>query len=218
MTDDHARLEAVAPARARRIPSGLGHLLRLRFRPHAELTDDLFAALAAANPDLRLEKTAKGVLEIMAPAGADSSHRNFTLSGQLALWTMTAGKGLGVGFDSSAGFKLPGGSTLSPDASWVAQARWDALTAEQRATFAPVCPDFIAELRSPSDRPGKLRKKMRDYAGQGVRLGWLLDPITGKVEVYRPGREVETLDHPKSLSGEDVLPGFVLDLKGILRD
>lgn len=218
MIDDRPRPEAVADPRPRRPRSGLGHLLRLRFRPHAVLTDELFAALAGANPDLRMERTARGDLEIMAPAGSDSSHRNLTLSAQLWLWTSSAGKGLGIGFDSSGGFKLPDGATLSPDASWVARARWDALTTEQRATFAPVCPDFIAELRSPSDRPSKLRKKMQEFIEQGVRLGWLIDPRTGRVEVYRPGRPVESLDRPATLSGEDVLPGFVLDLSGILRD
>jgi len=217
MTDDRPRAEAVAAPRPRRPRSGLGHLLRLKFQPLAVLTDELFAALAGANPDLRIERTARGDLEIMAPAGGDSSNRNLTLSTQFGMWTMDAGKGLGVGFDSSGGFKLPDGATLSPDASWVAQARWDALTAEERATFPPVCPDFIAELRSRSDRPSKLRTKMREFLSQGVRLGWLIDPRTGRVEVYRPGRPPEVLDRPATLSGEDVLPGFVLDLSDILR-
>jgi Uma2 family endonuclease len=152
----------------------------------------------------------------MAPAGGGSSKRNLTLSAQLGLWTMSTGKGLGVGFDSSGGFILPNSATRGPDASWITQARWDALTPEQREKFLPLCPDFVAELRSPSNSRAKLRKKIREYIAQGARLGWLIDPLTGTVEVYRPGRSVETLNRPATLSREDVLPGFVLDLKGIL--
>jgi Uma2 family endonuclease len=217
MSDTAARTEA--PSRpARRGQSGLGSLLTLRFGPDARLTDDLFIALAAANPELRLERTAEGDLEIMAPAGGGSSRRNLELSYQFAHWTKNEGRGLGVGLDSSLGSILPNTAIRSPDVAWIAQTRWDALSPEQQENFIGLCPDFVAELRSPSDRPSRLRKKMREYIAQGARLGWLIDPRAGKVEVYRPGRPVETLDRPATLSGEDVLPGFVLDLKGILTD
>lgn len=219
MSDKTGRPEALAPASAsspRRPRSGLGRLLRLRFGPQARLTDDLFAALAAANPDLRLERTARGDLEVMAPAGAGSSNRNSQLTYQLARWAEHEGRGLGVCFDSSIGAILPNTAIRGPDVAWINQARWDALTPEQRETFLPFCPDFVAELRSPSDSLAKLRKKMREYVANGARLAWLIDPKTGTVEVYRPERSVESLDRPSTLSGGDILPGFVLELKGIL--
>src|SRR5262249_35778115 len=146
------------------------------------LSDELFAALAAENPDLKLERTARGDLEVMAPAGADSSHRNIKLTSQLDRWTENEGRGLGVGFDSSLGSILPNTAIRGPDAAWITQARWDALTPERRKKFLGFCPDFVAELRSPSDSLPKLRKKMREYTQQGARLGWLIDPLTGSVE------------------------------------
>jgi Uma2 family endonuclease len=152
----------------------------------------------------------------MAPAGADSSSRNSELNYQLAHWSKNQGRGLGRCFDSSLGAILPNTAIRGPDAAWITQARWDALTPEQRQKYLEFCPDFVAELRSPSDSLPKLREKLREYLAQGARLGWLIDPLTGTVEVYRPGRPVEVLDHPATLSGEDVLPGFVLDLKDIL--
>jgi Uma2 family endonuclease len=196
--------------------SGLGHVLTLRFGPNARLTDEVFEALAAENPDLRLERTARGDLEIMAPAGADSSSRNSELTYQLVRWSKHEGRGLGVPFDSSLGSILPNTAIRGPDAAWITQARWDVLSAERRQKFLGFCPDFVAELRSPSDRPPRLRKKMREYITQGARLGWLIDPLTGKVEIYRPGQPVEALERPSTLSREDVLPGFVLDLGPIL--
>jgi Uma2 family endonuclease len=192
--------------------------LTLEFRPNLELTDELFTQLCAANSDLRLERTAKGALEVMPPAGSDSGRTNSKLTGRLEMWAQTAGRDLGEIFDSSAGFTLSNGAIRSPDASWIARGRWDALTTEQRAVFAPICPDFVVELRSPSDTKRKLRSKMREYIHQGARLGWLIDRRDSTVEVYRPGRPAETLTRPAALSGEDVLPGLVLDLKGILYD
>ena len=152
----------------------------------------------------------------MAPAGAESSNQNFRISYQLARWTENEGRGLGVGFDSSLGAILPNTAIRGPDAAWITQARWDALTPEQREKYLSFCPDFVAELRSPSDRLHKLREKLAEYIANGARLGWLIDPETGTVEIYRPGRAVEVLARPATLSGEEVLPGFVLDLSGIL--
>jgi Uma2 family endonuclease len=192
--------------------------LTLCFAPEIELTDDLFWKICAANPDLRLERTAEGNLEIMYPAGGESSRQNSTLTMRLGIWNEGRGDEAGVCFDSSAGFKLPSGATKGPDASWIARDRWLALTPAQRRVFPPICPDFVAELRSPSDSKRKVREKLREYLDNGARLGWLIDPIDGTVEIYRPGREPETLTGPERIDGGDVLPGFVLELRGILFD
>jgi Uma2 family endonuclease len=120
-----------------------------------------------------------------------------------------------VAFDSSTGFKLPNGAERSPDASWVKKERWESLTAEQQAKFAPLCPDFVVELRSPSDSLQNLQEKMREYINNGARLGWLIDRKNQQVEIYRPDRDVEILSSAQTLSGEDVLPGFVLELTEI---
>jgi Uma2 family endonuclease len=122
---------------------------------------------------------------------------------------------LGKAFNSSSGFHLPNGANRSPDASWVRQERWNALTREQQKGFAPLCPDFVLELRSESDNMAPLQAKMREYMENGARLGWLIDRKNKKVEIYRQGQEVKVLDNPSTLSGEDVLPGFVLDLKEV---
>ena len=173
-----------------------------------------FERLCAANRDLRLERTAQGELIAMSPAGSESGARNMTLSARLWIWAEA--DGTGVAFDSSAGFTLPNGAIRSPDASWIRKERWEALSAKQRAGFAPIQPDFVVELCSPSDTLEAGSAKLREYLDNGARLGWLIDPESGTVAIYRPGRDVETLSRPASLSGEETLPGFVLDLKGIL--
>jgi len=152
----------------------------------------------------------------MAPAGSETGRQNAGLTAQLWNWSQRDGSGLS--FDSSTGYVLPNSAICSPDASWVVRERWEAIPPEVREKFAPICPDFAAELRSPSDDLTKLRDKVREYIDQGARFAWLIDPKTCKVEVFRPDRPVETLKRPTSLSGEDVLPGFVLDLRGILFD
>jgi Uma2 family endonuclease len=179
------------------------------------VSDRAFEKLCQVNPDLRLERTARGVLEVMPPTSGDTGQKNGWLTAQVVLWAMDDGSG--VAFDSSTGFTLPNTAVRSPDASWILNDRWNALPEERRRIgFAPICPDFVVELRSNSDSKETLRQKMREYLEQGVRLGWMLDPLDGAVEIYRPGRPVEILDKPATLSGEDVLPGFVLKLKGIL--
>ena len=195
-----------------------GQALALSVPPDVRLrvSDDDFWRLCQENPDLRLERTAEGELIVMPPAAPDGSHRNMSLGAQLWNWNQQAN--LGVVFDSSAGFTLPNSAIRGPDASWMTSERWARIPQEERLKFSHVCPDFIAELRSTSDTMKDLRDKMREYLAQGARLGWLIDPMGGKVELYRPGRPVETLEKPATLSGEDVLPGFVLDLKGILSD
>ena len=179
-----------------------------------ELTDEQFFQLCIDNRDLRFERTASGGLIIMPPTGSETGNFNIDLSYQLQSWSRQ-NKHLGIAFDSSTGFKLPDGSDISPDAAWVRRDRWDALTPEQKEKFAPICPDFVVELRSTTDSLEKLRAKMKVYVKNGARLGWLLDRKNRKVEISRQGREVEILDEPATLSGEDVLPGFVLDLTDI---
>ena len=190
--------------------------LDLKFDRRAPLTDRMLLLLSGANSNLRLERTAEGELTIMAPAGADGSSKNARLTTRLGLWADS--NDLGIAFDSSAGFRLPSSAVLSPDASWITLDRWNGLTHDEMIRYAPICPDFAVELMSPSDSLAKIRHKMRQYRDQGARLGWLIDPKRMAVEIYRPGRKVESLSNPPTLSGEDVLPGFVLDLKGILSD
>jgi Uma2 family endonuclease len=179
-----------------------------------ELTDEQFFQLCIDNRDLRFERTASGGLIIMPPTGSETGNFNIDLSYQLQSWSRQ-NKHLGIAFDSSTGFKLPDGSDISPDAAWVRRDRWDALTAEEKKKFAPICPDFVVELRSTTDSLEKLRAKMKVYVKNGARLGWLLDRKNRKVEISRQGREVEILDEPATLSGEDVLPVFVFDLTDI---
>ncbi|MBW4657677.1 MAG: Uma2 family endonuclease [Drouetiella hepatica Uher 2000/2452] len=180
------------------------------------LTDDEYFLLCQANPDLRIERNSSGDLIIMSPTGGETGHRNIEISFQVQAWSRT--NDLGFAFDSSTEFKMPGGANYSPDASWVRRERWNALTPEQKRKFPPLAPDFVIELRSPSDSIGTLRVKMQEYIDNGVRLGWLIDPKNRQVEIYRLEQEVEVLKNPETLSGEDVLPGFVLDLKPIFAD
>jgi len=175
-----------------------------------KITHEQFLELALVNRDLQLERTATGELIVMAPTGSDTGRQNLGIEAQLWLWNRRTK--LGVAFNSSSGFHLPNGSSRSPDAAWVKQERWDSLTREQQETFAPLCPDFVVELRSQNDTLLELQKKMIEYQSNGARLGFLIDSKNRKVEIYRQDREVEILENPNSLSGEDVLPRFVLDL------
>ena len=175
-----------------------------------KITHEQFLELALVNRDLQLERTATGELIVMAPTGSSTGNRNSSITGQL--WSWNYQTKLGKTFDSSSGFHLPNGSSRSPDAAWVKQERWDALTTEQQETFAPLCPDFVVELRSKNDTISELQKKMKEYQLNGARLGWLIDTKNRKVEIYRENQEVEILENPNSLSGEDVLPRFILDL------
>ncbi|NEQ63619.1 MAG: Uma2 family endonuclease [Moorea sp. SIO4A1] len=178
------------------------------------VTQAQFESIAAANRDLRLERTAQGELIVNPPTGGESGKRNLSISTQLGNW-FEAHEELGEAFDSSTGFKLPNGADRSPDASWVIRESWESLTPQQRKGFVPLCPDFVVELRSESDSLPKLQAKMREYMDNGARLGWLINPQKMQVEIYRPGQEVEVLENPKQLSGEDILPGFVLNLKRV---
>jgi Uma2 family endonuclease len=179
-----------------------------------KVTPEQFELLALANRDLRLERTAQGELIVNPPTGWETGERNWQISGELYLWWRNSGE-LGKAFDSSSGFVLPNGATRSPDASWVSQERWEALTPEQKGTFAMICPDFVVELRSVSDSLQPLREKMQEYLDNGARLGWLLNPGDRQVEIYRLGKQVEVLENPTELSGEDVLTGFVLNVNRV---
>jgi Uma2 family endonuclease len=177
------------------------------------LTDSELLELCRRNRELRFERTAEGDLIVTTPAGGESSRRNARLVTALVNWSDEDGSG--VVYDSSGGFLLPNGAMRAPDAAWVRQSRLAELSSEEREGFVPLCPDFVIELRSPSDTLADLQGKMEEYLANGVRLGWLIDPGTRRVHVYRPGEEIEALDEPKEISGDPELPGFVMDLKSI---
>lgn len=186
----------------------------LNLEPILSMTEENFIQLCHANPEAKLELTDKGELVIMPPTGGSSGNRNIKLSARLERWTEEDRSG--IAFDSSTMFKLPSGAFRSPDAAWIPLERWNSLTPEEQDSFPPICPDFVIELRSPSDTLSQLQEKMREYIANGVRLGWLIDPRNQQVEIYRPGRETEIVTRPDRLFGEDVLSGFVLELTGIL--
>jgi len=175
-----------------------------------DMTDDQFFQLCQNNRELRFERNANGELIIMPPTGGETGNRNGRLNQQLFNWTDA--DGTGIAFDSSTCFKLPNGADRSPDASWIKLERWDALSDEEKQKFPPICPDFVIELLSPSDSLKTTQEKMKEYIDNGVRLGILINRKSRQVEIYRPGKEVEVLDSPATVSGEDVLKGFVLNL------
>ncbi len=177
-------------------------------------TREQFASLTAQYPELRMELTSEGRLIIMPPSGGESSHQSSIAGGRLFAWADQ--DKTGVTFDANGGYNLPNGGTRAPDASWLRRDRWEALTSEQRQKFLPLCPDFLVEVLSPTDSLAETRRKMEEYKENGARLGWLINPRRRQVEIYRLAQEVEVLNNPVSLSGGDVLPGFVLDLTGIL--
>jgi Uma2 family endonuclease len=182
----------------------------LDFSPIAKLTHEQFYQLCLANPDLILERTATGELIVMSPVGGKSGNLEADLIG--AVWSWNQFSGLGVVFSSSTVFNLPNGGDRSPDVAWVALERWQALTSEQQEIFPPLCPDFVIELRLRTDKLQPLQAKMQEYLDSGLRLGWLINPQDQWVEIYRPGQPVEVLPFPVRLSGETVLPNFVLEL------
>ena len=177
------------------------------------ITDEQFWQLCHQHQDLQFERTAEGELIIMSPTGGLTSDRNSDINFQLRLWNRNSK--LGKVFDSSGGFKLPNGADRSPDAAWVELSRWNSLTRQQQERFVPLCPDFVLELRSPSDALKPIQNKMQEYLGNGAKLGWLIDPQRRVVEIYRPSQQVEILQSPNAVSGEDILPGFSLDLAEI---
>jgi Uma2 family endonuclease len=183
-----------------------------------QLTDEQFDQLCQHNPDWRIEQTAKGELIVMAPVGGESGQREASFIGRLFIWNDQTK--LGQVFSSSTIFRLPNGGkrplrylqSSTPDAAWVLNERWDTLTPEERRKFPPLAPDFVIELRSASDDLAMLQAKMQEYLDSGVRLGWLINPQEQQVEIYRLGAAIEILKLPIDLSGEDVLPGFILSV------
>lgn len=190
--------------------------LTLNLQSLLDITDEQFYHLCQANRDLKFERTAKGEILIMPPTGSETGGRNAGLTAQLWLWNQQTR--LGKSFDSSTGFRLPNGADRSPDAAWVRRDRWDALTAVQKRKFAPICPDFVVELCSPNDDIEDVQAKMQEYLANGIRLGWLIDPETRRIEIYRPNQAVEILNNLATISGEDVLPEFILDLQPIFEN
>ena len=192
-----------------------GVVLSLKLHPVIRLSDDEFFEFCGLNRDLRIERTAGGGITIMPPARGETSDRNAEITMQLRLWAKR--DGTGVTFDSSGAVVLPNEAILSPDAAWVLRDRFAALTVEQRAKFPPLCPDFVVELRSPTDGLPLLQGKMREYMENGARLGWLIDPPGGQVFVYRPDSPVERLPKPDRVSADPLLPGFRLEMDELRR-
>lgn len=189
-------------------------MVKLNLRPILSLTSQQFRQLCFANPEAKLELTAQGELVIMSPTGGESGIRNTEIIYQLQAWNKQ--KKLGVVFDSSTMFQLPSGAFRSPDAAWIILSRWNGLSQSDKETFPPIVPDFIIELRSSSDSLKELQNKMQEYISNGVKLGWLINPKNKQVEIYRVDGSKEVLDNPSTLSGEDILPGFVLELAEII--
>jgi Uma2 family endonuclease len=178
-----------------------------------EQADEQFFELCQVNRDLRIERNVSGEIIFMSPTGAETGNRNFKLIQQLANWADI--DGTGIGFDSSTGFTLPNGAKRSPDASWIKLSRWQCLSLDQQAKFAPICPDFVIELMSPSDNLSITQAKMQEYQENGTRLGWLINRKDQQVEIYRIGKPLEILQAPSNLSGEEVLPEFILSMESI---
>lgn len=193
--------------------------LILNLPPSLGLTEEQFYHLCTANQEWRFELTTAGELIISSPTSDETSTHNLEINAELADWNHQ--KKIGFVFDSNAVFHLPNGAYRSPDAAWVIRERWEALSAEEKQHIPSICPDFVVEVRSDTDSLEKLRLKMQEYRDNGALLGWLIDPQTRDVEIYRPQMDVEivtfSFDKPPTLSGEEVLPGFVLDLTPILH-
>lgn len=178
-----------------------------------KMSDQQFYEFCRTNPNLRIERNANGEIVVMPPAFADIGNRNGRIFGQLFMWSET--NATGEAFNSSSGFTLPNGATRSPDASWILADRWNNLLPEQQASFAPIAPDFVIELRSSSDTLTSLQEKMKEYVANGVRLGLLIDRKNRQVYVYRPNQTAETLDNPEIVSCEPEMPGFTLKMAKI---
>ena len=177
------------------------------------MDEDEFYDFCMRNEDLNLELSSEGDIIVMSPTGGKTGRRNANLNAALVVWAKK--DGTGQYFDSSTMFSLPNRAKRSPDSSWVKNERWDALSEKEQEQFPPICPDFVVELRSPSDSLKRLQKKMEEYIANGAQLGWLLDPSERKVYVYRPDAEVEIFEDPEAVSGEPLLRGFTLDVRAI---
>ena len=186
-------------------------VLTLHFSSALRMDSHEFFEFCHANPDLRMELTCEGDVIIMPPTGSKSGQRNFTLIGQFGIWMQS--DETGFGFDSSAGFTLPNGAVRAPDLAWIRKERWDMLSEDEQEKFAPICPDFVVELLSRTDRLETIKDKMQEYIDNGAQLGWLIDPRERNVYVYRLGEEIVCLSDPETISGDPVLPNFELDVR-----
>ena len=204
--------QALARSSDRKPQRGIAPFV-VRLEPPVELTKEQFEQFCAINDDMRIERTAEGTIEIMPPTKGDTGSKELDIG--IALGNWARGDASGVAFGASAGFTLPNGAVRSPDASWILRSRLSSLTSEEKNSFMPVCPDFVIELRSSSDRLSVLQAKMDEYMANGARLGWLLDPLQHQAHIYRPDTEPEILDNPDSLSADPELPCFTLDLMPI---
>ncbi|MDF5711177.1 MAG: Uma2 family endonuclease [Nostoc sp. S4] len=188
--------------------------LVLQIPSSMQMTDEQFFEFCQVNRDLRIERNKFGELVIMPPTGSETGNREINISGQLWVWSEQ--DGTGITFSSSTGFKLSTGAERSPDASWIKLERWNSLSAKQQEKFAPICPDFVVELKSPSDNLQTLKEKMEEYINEpGIQLGWLIDRKQHKVYIYRPGLSQECLDNPATVSGDPILPGFILNMSKV---
>jgi Uma2 family endonuclease len=187
--------------------------LPLRFRPETPMSDEELMRFCAANDFLRVERDANGEILVMTPAGSKTSIMNSRITRLLDEWAEADGRG--IAFDSNGGFTLPDGSVRAADAAWVHKSRWEALSEADQARFAPICPDFIIELRSPNDSLAELKQKMEQWIANGVQLGWLIDPENKTVSIYRPGEQPEILTHPTSVQGHGPIAGFELVMQRI---
>lgn len=188
--------------------------LVLQIPSSMQMTDEQFFDFCQVNRDLHIERNKFGEISIMPPTGGTTGNRGGNIFGQLWVWSEQ--DGTGITFDSSTGFKLSTGANRSPDASWIKLQRWNSLSPKQQERFAPICPDFVVELKSPSDNLQTLKEKMEEYIKEpGIQLGWLIDRKQRKVYIYRPGLPEECLDNPDTVSGELVLPGFILNMSKV---
>ncbi len=178
-----------------------------------KMNDDEFFEFCRQNSEFRIEMTEQGAIDIIPPTETETGRKNFRLAVKFGNWVEKDGSG--EGFDSSTGFRLPNGAKRSPDLSWIKSEKWNAVPPEKRKKFAPLCPDFVVEIRSETDSLTKLKNKMKEYVENGASLGWLIDPTKRRVYIYRPEREVEILENPETVSGEPLLKGFTLNLKEI---
>jgi Uma2 family endonuclease len=185
----------------------------LRIKPARPMTDEELMRFCEQHDELAVEREPNGDLTVMTPAGSGSSFRNSELCGELRNWAQADDRG--IVFESSAGFTLPDGSVRAADAAWLSRGKWNALTPEQRESYAPVCPEFIVELRSKTDTLGTLQQKMDQWIANGAELGWLIDPFEKTVHIYRPGNTPKLLDHISQVAGEGPVAGFILPLDRI---
>lgn len=198
---------------ATRAPSSISEAIVLRMHPVIDMSEDDFFDFCQLNSEWVIERTADGELEIMSPAGWNSGSINSNITAQLQTWATRDGTGTAT--DSSAGYRLPNSAVRAPDAAWIRNDRVAMTTPQQQERFLPLCPDFVIELRSPSDSIPVLQGKMEEYQANGARLGWLIDPVGRHLHVYRLGQQPEIHESPDSVGGDPVLPGFVLDLRPV---